>query len=79
VTKDEKKLIASLVLVVAGIALVKWEDRVNRKKQEKRTQQIEALSRQAESIHSITEDISADLDKKLEAARFWEIVTRPEN
>lgn len=73
------RMLISAGLVVVGFAMIKWEDRVNRKRAEQNSEAIKQRVKESEDFAKTVENINADLDRRIEAGKFWLIVTDDEN
>lgn len=71
-----KKLIASLALTAAGVGMLVVQHVKARKDEEERNKRLAEVNAQTDKLTKNLEAIAADLDKKLENAKFWAIVTR---
>jgi CHASE3 domain sensor protein len=74
----DKTLALSAALVVIGVGVYLSEYFANRKKARTRSSQITKLVTETEEFNDSLKVISDDLDRRLAAARFWDIVTRSE-
>ncbi|AOZ64992.1 hypothetical protein [Streptomyces phage Psst4] len=73
------KLIVSVGLAVVGFALVKWEDHKNAKAAAKNDDILKQQAEQLEALEKTTAETNDMLDRKIENAKFWLIVTEDEN
>jgi len=76
---DKTKLLVSVGLVVVGFALIKIEDFQNRKRAAKNEEILKQNAASNEAFEKNIADINEDLDRRIEAGKFWLIVTDPEN
>lgn len=73
------KMLISVGLVVVGFALIKWEDFENRKRAAKNDEILKQNAAENEAFEKNIADINDDLDRRIEAGKFWLIVTDPNN
>jgi putative N-acetylmannosamine-6-phosphate epimerase len=73
------KMLISLGLVAAGFALIKIEDFKNRKRAAKNEEILKRNAAANEVFMKDIANINDDLDRRIEAGKFWLIVTDPEN
>lgn len=73
------QLLVSAGLVVIGFALIKWEDFENRKRAVKNDEILKQNAKKNEDFQESISNLTDDLDRRIEAGKFWLIVTNPEN
>jgi len=62
-----------------SVALVAWERIDNRRRSEALVKRAEAAAAEHEAFLAHLEALNEDLGKRLETAKFWSIVTHPDN
>jgi hypothetical protein len=73
------KLLISAGLAVVGFALIKLEDFENRKRAARNEEILKHNAAKTEAFYKNVAEINDDLDRRIEAGKFWLIVTNPDN
>ncbi|HEY5444171.1 MAG TPA: hypothetical protein VIJ87_06800 [Pyrinomonadaceae bacterium] len=77
--KDQKTLVVAGVLIVVSVVAGSIASKIQDRNHAKRMKALADHRKQMEQLSENTNTVLNYLDRQLETAKFWDIVTRPES